>query len=129
MNIHGIGADIVEIGRMARNLERFGERFARRILAASELEAYARSPRKAAYLARRFAAKEATAKALGTGFRDGLSLRHIAVEHDSAGRPLLSFSGRARVLLEERGITGSFISLADERENALAFVTLVTRGD
>ncbi|HEB58367.1 MAG TPA: holo-ACP synthase [Gammaproteobacteria bacterium] len=126
MNIHGIGADIVEIRRMTRNLERFGERFAQRILADSELAGFARTPRKAAYLARRFAAKEATAKALGTGFRDGLSLRHIAVGHDAAGRPILEFSGRARELLVERGIADSFISLADERENALAFVTLVT---
>lgn len=126
MNIHGVGADIVEIRRIAQNLERYGDRFARRILTENEMQGYVSSPRKAAYVARRFAAKEATAKALGTGFRNGLSLKHIAVAHDALGRPLLEFSGRAAVVLEETGIAGSFISIADERENALAFVTLVT---
>ena len=86
----------------------------------------AESAKKEAYLAKRFAAKEATAKALGTGFRNGLSMKHIAVCHDEMGRPMLEFSGKAEELLRKRSIAGSFVSLADERENALAFVTLVT---
>ncbi len=124
MRVFGIGTDIVDIGRMRRGLQRHGERFARRILAAEEMEGFHRAGDAAAYLARRFAAKEAAAKAMGTGFRDGLFLRHIAVTHDPLGRPQLSWSGRAAEWMAEHGITASHLSLADERDHALAFVVL-----
>lgn len=122
--IFGIGTDIVNVGRMAASLARYGERFAARILHQDELEAFRTSALPAQYLAKRFAAKEAAAKALGTGFRDGLSLRHIAVGHDPLGRPLLQLNGRGRELFDHFGITRSHLSLADEREFAIAFVTL-----
>jgi holo-[acyl-carrier protein] synthase len=78
-------------------------------------------------LAKRFAAKEAAAKAMGTGFRDGLSLRHIAVANEASGKPVLCFSGRAAELIERFGIGDAHLSLSDEREFAVAFVTLMTR--
>lgn len=125
--IFGIGVDIVSVPRLGRALERFGERFASRILADAEIEEFRRCGRPAGFLAKRFAAKEAAAKALGTGFRDGLSLRHIAVVHDALGRPGLRFSGRAAELAEGLGVGEAHLSLADETESAIAFVTLLKR--
>jgi holo-[acyl-carrier protein] synthase len=125
--IYGIGTDIVAVARMARALERHGERFARRILAAGELEAFRAAVHPARFLAKRFAAKEAIAKALGTGFSQGLALHDISVVHDPAGKPMLAFAGRAARLLEERGAGESFLSLADEHDYAVAYVILLRR--
>ena len=123
--IHGVGTDIVRVARLAADLERYGERFARRILAPRELEEFRTTPRPAHFLAKRFAAKEAAAKALGTGFRDGLTLPQITVGHDALGRPLLEYSGRAAELCRRLGIRHSHLSLADEEDYAIAYVTLV----
>lgn len=122
--IVGIGSDIVHIPRMQRNLERYGDQFARRILAESEWPDYRRSANPAQLLAKRFAAKEAVSKALGTGFRNGLFLRHISVTHDEYGRPLLVFAAKASQIIADLGVTHSHVSLSDEREYAIAFVTL-----
>ena len=122
--IFGIGTDIVQTSRMQRNLARFGERFARRMLSEDEYADFERSGDKANFLSRRFAAKEAAAKALGTGFANGIRLQDITVSHDQRGRPLLRFTGGARTFLDAHGITASHVSLADERDHAVAFVTL-----
>lgn len=122
--IHGIGTDIVRIGRIADGLERYGEKFARRIATQQEFDQWRASPRPAHFLAKRFAAKEAAAKALGTGFRDGLQLRHIGVTKDPLGKPDLVFSGRAADLIEAYAIGGSFVSLSDEDDYAIAYVVL-----
>ncbi|WP_303904948.1 holo-ACP synthase [Thiohalomonas denitrificans] len=121
--IIGIGTDIVDVERIRVSMERHGERFAGRILDERELEIYRRAGNPAAFLAKRFAAKEAAAKAFGTGFRNGLSLRQIGISNNELGRPELTFSGRARELLAEQGVTHTFISLSDGREQAIAFVT------
>lgn len=123
--IHGIGTDIVQISRMTAALERHGEAFARRILAPDEWPAYQASGNPAALLAKRFAAKEAAAKAFGTGFKDGLTLHDIAVSHDPHGRPQLAFHGRAAELCRQHQISRALLSLADEKEYAIAFVTLI----
>lgn len=125
--IFGIGTDIVRVARMQQSLDKHGERFARRILTEQELAGYQQANKPANYLAKRFAAKEATAKAMGTGFRNGLSLKHINVGHDDQGKPLLEFSGLAADFMEEQGINEAHISLADEKEYAVAFVTLVKK--
>lgn len=125
--IFGIGTDIVRVARMEKSLARHGERLARRILSEEELAEFGTAARPAQFLAKRFAAKEAAAKALGYGFRDGLSLRHIGVGHDPRGKPLLRFEGRARELVSELGIGEGFLTLADEAEYAVAFVTLMRR--
>jgi holo-[acyl-carrier protein] synthase len=122
--IFGIGTDIVRVTRMQRNLDRFGERFAERILTPAELDDFHGTQGKAHFLAKRFAAKEAAAKAMGTGFAQGVSMRHIGVTHESGGRPLLEFEGAALVFLQSRGIDEIHISLADEEDHAVAFVTL-----
>ncbi len=122
--IFGIGTDIVRVIRIQRSLERFGERFARRILTEGELEDYRRVRQQAHFLARRFAAKEAAAKAMGLGFRAGLGLRQIGVAHDAGGRPLLQFSGFAHDFITHHGITECHLSLADEEDHAVAVVAL-----
>jgi holo-[acyl-carrier protein] synthase len=124
--IYGIGTDIVRVARMQQNIERYGEKFAERVLTAAEREDYGREVRKAHFLAKRFAAKEATAKAMGTGFSNGLALHDIGVSHDAAGKPQLEFSGCAADFMRAKGITRAHISLADEEDHAVAFVTLST---
>lgn len=123
--IYGVGTDIVRVDRMRRAFVRFGTPFARRILTESELAEFINDPRKAHFLAKRFAAKEACAKAMGIGFRSGLSLRHIGLAHDSAGRPQLAFFGQAQVFAEQKRIGVTHVSLSDEAEYALAFVVLM----
>ena len=125
--IFGIGTDIVRVARMRHSIERFGERFARRILTDHELADYKKEKKRAHFLARRFAAKEAAAKAMGLGFARGLGLRQIGVAHDDNGKPLLEFSGFASDFLQSRGVTACHISLADEEEHAVAIVTLTIR--
>ena len=123
--IFGIGTDIVRIQRLRADLERYGERFARRILADEELVEFRQAAQQAHFLAKRFAAKEAVVKALGTGFRAGISLHDIAVGHDDRGKPLLVFSERLITYLAERGVAdGGHLSLSDEQEYAVAFVVL-----
>lgn len=122
--IAGIGTDIVAVARMHRLVERYSDRLADRILSGEELAEYAGVEQKAMFLAKRFAAKEAAAKALGTGFRLGVVKRDIVVTHDELGKPLLKFHGDARVVSERRGITSSWLSLSDEKEFAVAFVVL-----
>ncbi len=124
--IFGIGTDIVRVARMQQDLDRYGERFAARILTANELQEFRDNAGKANFLARRFAAKEAAVKALGTGFSNGVLLHDIEVAHDAQGKPLLQFHGRARELLQEKSIVVAHISLADEQDHAVAFVTLET---
>lgn len=122
--IFGIGTDIVRIQRMADNLERYGERFAARILTEVEMTAFLASAQQAPFLAKRFAAKEAAAKALGTGFRNGLNLRDIGVSNDGLGKPMLAFSDRAQQALKNQGVGAAHLSLSDESEYAIAYVVL-----
>lgn len=124
--IFGIGTDIVRSQRMADNLDQHGERFASRILTDVEMAAFRDSARQPQFLAKRFAAKEAAAKALGTGFRDGLSLRDIGVSNDALGKPVLVFSERAQQTLKNQGVGASHLSLSDESEYAIAYVVLET---
>ena len=126
--IFGIGTDIVRVPRIQQDLERFGERFAERILTDKELAEFRKVKHRANFLARRFAAKEAAVKALGTGFSQGIHLHEISVAHDDLGKPLLEFSGRALGFLREKGIAMAHVSLADEADHAVAFVTLETAG-
>lgn len=124
--IFGIGTDIVRVARMQKNIERYGEKFAERILTVAELAEFRNEARPAHFLAKRFAAKEAAAKAMGTGFRDGLMLHHIGVTHDRAGKPQLAFSDQAAAFVQDNHITSVHVSLADEEDHAVAFVTLAT---
>jgi len=123
--IYGIGTDIVRVARMRKNIEEHGDKFAERILTPHEMEEYRKENRKEHFLAKRFAAKEAAAKAMGIGFANGLMLRHIGVTHDAAGKPQLEFVGYAREFTAKQKISSAYVSLADEGDHAVAFVTLV----
>jgi len=122
--IYGIGTDIVQVSRMQDNLAKYGDRFAERILADSEIKRFQEHVNPAQFLAKRFAAKEAAAKAFGTGFRDGLSLRHIIVVNDDHGRPQLQFTEIAQEMSDKFRICQSHLSLSDEPNYAIAFVVL-----
>lgn len=122
--ILGIGTDIVSVKRLQTNLGKYGDRFAQRILAEREFDQYQRSARAANFLAKRFAAKEAMAKAIGTGFRDGISLGHIAVTNDELGKPQIVCTGHALEAIARMGVTACHLSISDEQDYAIAFVTL-----
>ena len=120
--IAGIGIDIVEHGRVERIHERYGEKFARRILDDTEMEDYQGASSKARLLAKRFAAKEAAVKALGTGFSMGITLNMVAIRHDDSGRPLLELNSVAKKVAESKGVDVLLISISDETEYAVAMV-------
>lgn len=122
--IVGSGVDIVEIARIADMLERYGDRFCRRIYLPREIS-YCRRKRNAAEsFAARFAAKEAAAKALGTGIQSGVGWRDIEVLRAPGGRPSLLFHGRAAAVAGKLGVRNAAISLTHTRTQALAQVLL-----
>ena len=122
--ILGIGTDIVQVARLKAGLARFGARYARRILDAAEYGEFETSARPEHFLAKRFAAKEAAAKALGTGFRGTFGLRDIRVTHDSLGCPRLVLAGGAHAHAARLGVRALHITLSDEADYAVAFVIL-----
>jgi holo-[acyl-carrier protein] synthase len=122
--IYGVGTDVVEIGRIEKALARFGERFARRILCEPELRRFKSHRLPAAYLAKRFAAKEAFTKALGTGICAPANWHGVWVRNLPSGKPVLEFSEDLARLLEQRKILQSHLSLTDERGVAMATVIL-----
>ena len=122
--IFGVGTDVVEIGRIAKALERWGERFAERILSPSELKRFKAHRQPANYLAKRFAAKEAFTKALGTGIKAPANWHGVWVANLPSGKPELQFSEPLKKLMAHRGVSGSHLSLADERGIAVATVIL-----
>lgn len=124
--IHGIGTDIVEVARIEAMWARYGERFAKRILSEAELPGLAIHPAPARMLAKRFAAKEAFAKAVGSGMRHPVTLQRIGVTHDGLGKPILQFDGILRTHLAQLGIAGHHLSISDERDMVVAFVVLET---
>ena len=122
--IFGIGTDIVEVSRIAASINAFGDSFAERILATSELEGYQNSQIKARFLAKRFAAKEAFSKALGTGLRAPATFQNIAISHDDLGKPILVLAPDLLAFMQEKNIQHTHISISDEKNLATAFVIL-----
>lgn len=121
--IHGVGTDIVRIERVRTSLERHGERFALRILAESEREAWRASRDPARFLAKRFAAKEAFGKALGTGVAAPATLHAVAVEHDERGKPVFRYGERLAQYMVEHKL-GAHLSLTDEHDYVVAFAVI-----
>ena len=122
----GMGTDIVEVERISAGLERFGPRYAAKILSPAELALLAPGGGlpPAVRLAGRFAAKEAAVKALGTGFSAGIGLHDVEILADAGGRPLLSFAGRALMRLQQLGARSLHGSISHERHYAVAVVIL-----
>lgn len=122
--IFGVGTDLVEIGRIENSLKRFGERLAQRVLCEPELKRFLAHRQPAAYLAKRFAAKEAFAKALGTGIKAPANWHGVWVINQPSGKPELRFSEPLKKALSDRGILRSHLTLTDERGVAMATVIL-----
>lgn len=122
--IYGVGTDLIEISRIERVLKRFGERFAQRILCEPELRRFRGHRQPVAYLAKRFAAKEAFTKALGTGIHAPANWHGVWVVNLRSGRPVLEFSPALKTFLDQRRIQGAHLSLTDERDMAAATVIL-----
>ena len=122
--IFGIGTDIVEMSRMEATWERFGEHFARRILMEEEMELFKQTNQPARFLAMRFAGKEATVKAMGTGFAHGVWLRDVGITRNDWGRPLVIWSERGQKVCEDLGIGGGHVSLTDDAGLVMAFAVV-----
>ena len=125
--IYGIGADVVAVARIERLLARYGERFSERVLSHAERAVFAQASKPGAFLAKRFAAKEAFAKALGTGLRAPVTLNGIGIAHDGQGRPALVFEQKLSDFLDAQGVGHAHLSISDERDYACAFVVLERR--
>lgn len=121
--IYGIGTDIVAVKRLQGMWERHGDKALDKLLAPQERADFAKAADKGRFLAKRFAAKEAFSKALGTGIRPPAVLPAIAVGHDELGKPGLAFCGQLAEMLENLGLT-AHLSLSDEAEYAIAYVIL-----
>lgn len=121
--IHGIGTDIVSVDRLRGALERHGERFAARILAVGEREAFRASRDQSRFLAKRFAAKEAFGKALGTGVAVPATLHAVRVGHDQRGKPVYEFDDELGKYMDQHRLE-AHLSLSDEVDYVVAFALI-----
>jgi holo-[acyl-carrier protein] synthase len=122
--IYGVGTDVVEIARVKAVLEKYGERFARKILCEPEWRRFENHRLQANYLAKRFAAKEAFTKALGTGIRAPANWHGVWVRNLPSGKPVLEFSEPLKKYLDSKGVVSAHVSLSDEKGVAFATVIL-----
>ncbi len=122
--IAGIGIDLARIARFETLLEKYPQRAAEKILAPVEHSRFAQAAKPAAWLAKRWAVKEAFGKALGTGIAQGITLPEIAVVNSDIGEPRLELSGIAASVVAARGIDQIHLSISDEAEFAVALVVL-----
>ena len=124
--IFGVGTDILELSRIQATYERFGEHFVQRILMEEELELFRRSKQPVRFLAMRFAGKEATVKAMGTGFAHGVWLRDVGITSNAWGRPLVIWSERGQRVCDRLGIGAGHVSLTDDAGLVMAFAVVET---
>jgi holo-[acyl-carrier protein] synthase len=122
--IFGIGTDIVEYARIEKIFTHHGDRFAKRILSEQELSEFNSHKEQARFLAKRFAAKEAFAKAIGSGLREPVSLHRIIIAHDNLGKPRFLWDKLLHEHLTKLGIINHHLSISDERNMIVAFVVL-----
>ena len=122
--IYGIGTDIVEVKRIREALSKHGIALAKKILTSQELVTYKRTEGKENFLAKRFAAKEAFAKAMGTGMRSPVNFKSIEIIHDSLGKPKIKTIPKLTLLVKSHNIKHCHLSISDEKNIAVAFVIL-----
>jgi holo-[acyl-carrier protein] synthase len=122
--IYGIGVDIVNIGRMERVIEKWGDRFIRRVFTPAEMDLCLSRSSPIPAFSMRFAAKEAFSKAMGTGMKKGVRWRDIEVFHYPGGRPGLRLHGRSSERCSEENITGFHLSMSDDGGYGVAMVIL-----
>lgn len=123
--IFGVGTDIVELARIQETYDRFGDRFVERLLMPEERELFERSKWPVRFLAMRFAGKEATVKAMGTGFRHGMWIRDVGIVNNDWGRPLIVFSERGKGVCAQLGIGEGHVSLTDDGGLVVAFAVVM----
>ncbi len=124
MSVLGIGVDLVENARIEHSLERFGERFLRRVFTAGEIQ-YSQSMKfPARHLAARFAAKESVSKAFGTGIGKSMGWKDIDVRRKDTGEPFVVLEGGAKKLAEERRVSKVSISLSHTEHHAMAMIVV-----
>ena len=121
MNILGVGTDLVEVERVAKALERQGDRFLRRVYTQNEITYCGGRPER---LAARFAAKEAVAKAFGTGIGEAMAFREIEVIHHPSGQPAIVLHGTAAATANVRKVTSLHLSLSHTATHAIASVVI-----
>lgn len=127
MNVLGIGTDIIECLRIAQMIERHGELFIDRVYTAAEIE-YCRSRKQATqHFAGRWAAKEAILKAIGTGWRRGISWRDMEVRNNEGGKPSVALRGGARDVVEQLGVGEILVTISHCRTHATAFAVALAR--
>ena len=124
--IYGIGTDLVNIDRVKKILSKNRDGFVKRVLSEYEQALFANKAESAAYCAKRFAAKEAFAKALGTGIGRVVSFQDLTVRNNENGKPHFIASEKLRQFLVEKNIKQAHLSISDESQNAIAFVVLET---
>ena len=127
--IYGIGTDIVSIERIQNILNKNRDGFINRVLTDHEKALFANKADSAAFCAKRFAAKEAFSKALGTGIGRVVSFQDLTVRSNEHGKPYFMPSEKLRLYLQEKGIKHGHLSISDESQNALAFVVLEALDD
>jgi holo-[acyl-carrier protein] synthase len=120
--IIGIGTDLIEIERIERSYQRFGQSFLDRVYTPGEIAYCMKKKNYAESLAARFAAKEAGAKALGTGISHGVNWREFEVQRQRSGKPDLHLSGRAAQIAERLGIRRVSLSVSHSRTMSIAVV-------
>lgn len=127
--IFGVGTDIVELARVQQTYERFGAHFVDRLLMDEERALFERSKWPVRFLAMRFAAKEATVKAMGTGFAHGMWIRDVGIVNSAWGRPEVIWSDRGMDVCRDLGIGAGHVSLSDDAGLVLAFAVVERRVD
>ena len=125
--IYGVGTDICELARVQQTYDRFGDHFVDRLLMDEERKLFERNKWPVRFLAMRFAAKEATVKAMGTGFAHGMWIRDVGIVSNDWGRPLVIWSPRGQAVCERLGIGDGHVSLSDDAGLIIAFAVVMNR--
>ncbi len=123
--IFGVGTDLVELSRIHATYKRFGDHFVDRLLMDEERMQFEKSKTPERFLAMRFAAKEATVKAMGTGFAQGIWIRDVGVVNNQGGKPDIIWSDRGQHLCQKLGIGDGHVSLTDDAGLILAFAVVM----
>jgi len=122
--IFGVGTDVLELSRIQATYDRFGDHFVQRILMEEELQLFRRSKQPVRFLAMRFAGKEATVKAMGTGFAHGIWMRDVGITSNEWGRPIVIWSERGQCVCDRLGIGAGHVSLTDDAGLVIAFAVV-----
>jgi holo-[acyl-carrier protein] synthase len=122
--IYGIGVDLVNIKRVRRVIDRWGERFINRIFTDQEINFCFQHPKSVSSFALRFAAKEAFSKAIGLGMKKGIRWQDIEIVHHPSGQPDLNVRGKALSFCDNEGIKSWYVTLSDEGDYGIATVVL-----